>query len=176
VKNAPRLLLTAGIVLGSVGLDQWSKHLARVHLRGVGTVRLAGDLLVLRYAENQGAFLSLGAGWHPVMRAAVFGALSLLIVAGAAVYLLRDRGLGPTRTGAMALVVGGGAGNLIDRLARGGSVTDFMNLGIGRLRTGIFNLADRFLLAVMGVFVLTAEKRLTGRPTRGAGADQTPGT
>jgi signal peptidase II len=45
----------------------------------------------------------------------------------------------------MALVIGGG--NLLDRLARNGRVTDFINLGIDGIRTGIFNFADVFLLA-----------------------------
>lgn len=173
--SAGRLLLAAGIVTAAVGLDQYGKHLARVLLRGAGTLPVVGDLLVLRYAENQGAFLSLGAGWHPLLRAVVFGFFSLAIVAGAAVYLVRDHGMGLAKTAALGLVVGGGAGNLIDRLTRGGAVTDFLNLGIGRVRTGIFNLADLFLLAGVALFLLA------GKTARGAGssrdrkADQAPG-
>jgi signal peptidase II len=40
-----------------------------------------------------------------------------------------------------ALMWGGGASNLIDRAARG-HVVDFLNIGVGSLRTGIFNVAD----------------------------------
>ena len=40
------------------------------------------------------------------------------------------------------LVMGGGFGNLIDRIYNQGRVVDFMNLGIGSLRTGVFNVAD----------------------------------
>jgi len=170
--QARRLLLAAVTALAAVGLDQCSKHLAREHLSGAGTIRVVGDLLVLRYAENQGAFLSLGAGWHPLVRAAVFGLLSLVIVAGAAAYLVRDRAMGLLRTAALALVVGGGAGNLIDRLTRGGAVTDFLNLGIARVRTGIFNLADLFLLAGVAIFALAgATKGGVGE----SGAAQAPG-
>src|SRR5947199_5008520 len=43
---------------------------------------------------------------------------------------------------AFSLVVGGGLSNLLDRVAYGGYVVDFINLGIGSLRTGIFNAAD----------------------------------
>jgi signal peptidase II len=154
-----RLILAAAIVIATVGCDQGSKHLARTFLADAGTVRVVGNLLLLRYAENQGAFLSLGAGWHPVLRAAVFAALSLVIVAGAAVYLFRDRRMSLRRTAALSLVVGGGIGNLIDRLIRGGHVTDFLNLGIGRVRTGIFNLADVFLMAGVAVFVLASGTR-----------------
>jgi len=43
---------------------------------------------------------------------------------------------------ALSLVVGGGIGNLIDRIFNQCCVVDFMNLGIGSLQTGIFNVAD----------------------------------
>ena len=42
----------------------------------------------------------------------------------------------------VALLLAGGVGNLIDRVSQNGMVTDFMNIGIGSLRTGIFNVAD----------------------------------
>jgi signal peptidase II len=154
-----RLLLAAVIVIAAVGCDQYSKHLARIMLKGAGTVRLIGSVLLLRHAENQGAFLSLGAGWHPLFRVLVFVALSLAIVTAGAVYLFRNRRLSLMQTVALSLVVGGGAGNLIDRLARGGQVTDFLNLGIGRLRTGIFNLADLFLMAGVAMFVLARKTK-----------------
>lgn len=166
-----RLILAAAIAAATVGLDQYSKHLARILLEGAPALRLAGGVLVLRFAENQGAFLSLGAGWPPWLRAAVFGLFSLLIVAGAAAYLVGNRGLGLTRSAALALVVGGGAGNLIDRLTRGGAVTDFLNLGVGRLRTGIFNLADLFLLSGVAVLLLARDRKGGRRlpPADGAG-------
>lgn len=43
---------------------------------------------------------------------------------------------------ALALVLSGGSSNLIDRFANDGYVVDFINLGIGQIRTGIFNVAD----------------------------------
>jgi signal peptidase II len=135
------------VVLAAVAADQSTKHLARAALRGAGTVQVVGDFFILRYAENNGAFLSLGSSWPPLWRAAVFGIFSLCVVVAAAVYGIRQTGLSRFQTAALALVIGGGAGNLIDRLARGGLVTDFMNVGIGTLRTGIFNLADLFLMA-----------------------------
>jgi signal peptidase II len=42
---------------------------------------------------------------------------------------------------AFAFVIGGGIGNLIDRIAYG-SVTDFFQIRLGVLKTGIFNMAD----------------------------------
>jgi len=54
---------------------------------------------------------------------------------------------------AVALFVTGGASNWIDRVVRG-SVIDFLNVGIGRLRTGVFNIADVAIMAGAGVFLL----------------------
>ena len=51
-----------------------------------------------------------------------------------------------------ALRKAGGLGNLIDRLRFDGVVTDFLNVGVGSLRTGIFNVADAILM--LGMFVL----------------------
>jgi signal peptidase II len=45
-----------------------------------------------------------------------------------------------------ALVLSGGIGNLIDRIGNEGRVIDFMNLGIGSWRTGVFNVADIVIL------------------------------
>ena len=42
----------------------------------------------------------------------------------------------------LVLILAGGIGNLIDRVSHQGLVTDFINLGIGPIRTGVFNVAD----------------------------------
>jgi signal peptidase II len=47
---------------------------------------------------------------------------------------------------AVSLFIAGGVGNLIDRIMHNGSVVDFLNVGIGPLRTGIFNFADVFVM------------------------------
>jgi len=55
----------------------------------------------------------------------------------------------------LMLIVGGGLGNLIDRLFFGGKVTDFVSMGIGPLRTGIFNVADvAIMFGSLGMFLL----------------------
>lgn len=56
---------------------------------------------------------------------------------------------------AWSLVLSGGIGNLLDRLLHDGGVIDFMNVGIGSLRTGIFNVAD--VCITIGVSLLVLE-------------------
>lgn len=53
----------------------------------------------------------------------------------------------------LVLVVSGGSSNWIDRIARC-SVVDFLNIGIGPLRTGVFNVADVAIMCGAGLFVL----------------------
>ena len=43
---------------------------------------------------------------------------------------------------ALSLFIGGGTSNLLDRLLHGGYVVDFINIRIGPVRTGIFNVVD----------------------------------
>lgn len=52
-----------------------------------------------------------------------------------------------------ALIIGGGLSNLIDRIINQGAVIDFMNIGVGSLRTGIFNVADVAIMVGMFIFV-----------------------
>ena len=53
--------------------------------------------------------------------------------------------------------MGGGLGNWLDRVMHDGAVTDFVSLGLGGLRTGIFNVAD--LAVVAGTLLLVASAR-----------------
>jgi signal peptidase II len=62
----------------------------------------------------------------------------------------------------LSLICGGGFGNLIDRLRYDGYVMDFLNIGIGPIRTGIFNVADVALMA--GIALLVFQQRRSERP------------
>ena len=154
-----RIIVIATVILSAVACDQTTKHIARVSLTDAGSIRVLGNFFILTYAENQGAFLSLGSNWPLIVKQIVFLFLSSLVVIGASIYLLKDKKMGLFHTGILSLIIGGGIGNLIDRFFRSGYVTDFMNMGIGRVRTGIFNFADIFLLTGAALFVVTQLKR-----------------
>jgi signal peptidase II len=136
-----RLPLVATIVAICVIIDQVTKALAQAYLPQK-TIHLLGDLVRLRPSENVGAFLSLGAGLPPQLRFWIFtvaGAVMLVIVT---LYALTASELDKDMVIAIAFVLGGGLGNLIDRAFRQGRVIDFLNFGIGNVRTGILNVAD----------------------------------
>ena len=69
-------------------------------------------------------------------------AVNTLVAAGLVVILVWYSNMPAVRAVACALLLGGAIGNLIDRVRFDGLVIDFMNLGVGPLRTGIFNVAD----------------------------------
>jgi signal peptidase II len=139
-------------VVATIGCDRVSKHIATAALAGEPGRSYLGDTIRLEYVENTGGFLSLGATLPPAARTAVFTigtGLILLVLAGAAV---RFHWHGWSRIGA-GLILAGGASNWVDRLVRG-SVVDFMNIGVGPLRTGIFNVADMAIMVGLVALLL----------------------
>jgi signal peptidase II len=155
-RHAYRIILVLSILVITVSTDQITKIIARAELPGRGTIEVAGTFLVITYAENLGAFLGLGSNWPPALRALVFGVVSGIVVVLAVVYLIAHRGLRLVETIAFSLIAGGGVGNMIDRITRGGAVSDFLNIGIGRLRTGVFNLADLYLMIGIFLFIVAS--------------------
>jgi len=61
--------------------------------------------------------------------------------------VIKERAGDPLRLTGSALLAGGGIGNLIDRVINDGRVADFVSLGLGPVRTGIFNVADVAVMA-----------------------------
>ena len=58
----------------------------------------------------------------------------------------------------LVLFVAGGSSNWIDRVLHG-RVVDFLNLGVGPIRTGVFNVADVAIVAGAGLVALAALRR-----------------
>jgi signal peptidase II len=150
--RAALLLATAG----TIGCDRVTKYLAAATLAGTPERTFLGDTLRLDYAENPGAFLGMGADWAPELRASLFtGAafIGLLVVTGLGRHLRHS----PTALVGLALFAAGSLSNLVDRVAYG-SVVDFLNIGVGPLRTGIFNVADVAILAGAAVVVAYGQR------------------
>lgn len=153
-----KVIVALLLVCAAIGLDQATKHAARVLLAGRPPVHVVDRVLVLRYVENEGAFLSLGADLSRPIRTVTFIAFPLVVLGCMIVFLLRKGGIGWGTLAGFSLIVGGGAGNLIDRLLRDGRVGDFIMIGLGSVRTGIFNFADLFVLAGCAVLLFSPAK------------------
>lgn len=148
--------LCIGLVVLTIGLDQATKRIAAALLKGEPGHSWLGDTLRIQYAENPGAFLSLGANLPPWARTAVFSFGSALLLGFCLYTALRNQWPRVAQIG-LCLIFGGGVSNLIDRLARGW-VIDFLNVGIGSLRTGIFNVADMALMLGVAIVLLTGHR------------------
>lgn len=150
-----RAKIVLGISLPLLAADQLTKIWAIENLRATPPRSFLGDLFRLQYAENPGAFLSLGSALSHDSRFWILTVAVGLFLLGSMGYLLISRTLHRFSVIGLALVVSGGLSNLIDRAFRpGGRVIDFMNMGIQGLRTGIFNIADMAIVAGIGLLVL----------------------
>ncbi len=137
-----QLVVVAMTLLSCVGCDQATKAVAKEYLPRNEVMSFARDTFRLQYAENKGAFLSIGASLPENVRGLLFTVGIGAIVFGILGYLLFVPALPHATTVTLSLIAGGGFSNLIDRIAYGGYVIDFLNIGLGGLRTGIFNIAD----------------------------------
>ena len=140
------------IAAAAVIIDQLSKYLVRTAaaeriLYSVTDAHILWRLpgvIALRRAENTGMAFSMFTG-----NALVLAIISLVLVLGLSLWLILrpDEQSRLLRTGRW-MVVGGGIGNLIDRIALG-SVTDFIEVLF--VNFAVFNLADVFIC--IGVFI-----------------------
>jgi signal peptidase II len=154
MKTFRRAALLCLLLAVTAGCDRVTKHYAMMNLAGLPRQSYLGDTIRLDYHENAGGFLSAGATWRPETRAVVFQLANGAFLLGTLLLAIRHHWSRLAAAG-LILFVAGGLSNLIDRLAMG-SVIDFMTVGIGSFRTGIFNVAD--VAIVTGVTLLASER------------------
>ena len=139
MESAAERRLFWGTAAAIVVADAVTKLLAESLLARRLPLAVIGDWVQLRLVYNQGAAFGLDVGAYSRW---VFFALAViaLIVLGSMVRSTRagDR----FRLLALALVCGGAAGNLIDRIRSAQGVVDFVDIGVGGWRWPTFNVAD----------------------------------
>lgn len=157
-----RVMLLLATVVVLLAIDQASKLYAMQHWRPTALEPLSflGGVFRIQYAENPGAFLSLFGGMDPQFRFWLFQVLNGGLLLGVAGFLLSGRWPPDLwQWSALAFILAGGIGNLIDRIRFDNHVIDFLILSTGPLavpffgevRTGIFNVAD---IAITGGFLM----------------------
>ena len=139
----PRILLFCVLSLSLISWDRASKDLAKEYLRGRPIRTFLHDSVRLEYVENTGAAMSLGDNLDPHISFWLLGILPLTILMILFGYVVvHARHIRRSRLVALSLIFAGGMGNIVDRLFFDRHVTDFMNVGLLSLRSGIFNFAD----------------------------------
>ena len=151
MKFTKRLILILIVLISCVGCDQATKSIAVSHLPAMKTFSYLSDTLRLQLSYNQGAFLRMGHALPDFLRRSIFTVGTCFILLGALIFVLSSKSGTFPAILAISLSIAGGVGNLIDRILHDGTVVDFLNVGIGLIRTGIFNIAD---LAIVGGAVL----------------------
>jgi signal peptidase II len=144
----------------AVSLDQVTKYIVVQSLAPYEPQAVMGDVIRLTYIHNRGAAFGLDLGGpviHTVIATAALGLLGWMLVTlpvGARL-----------QRAALAMVLGGAIGNIIDRI-RIHQVIDFVDIGFGDLRWPVFNVADSFV--TVGVLLLA----ITYSRVSGSDADE----
>lgn len=149
-----------GIVMlaALIGLDQYTKELAIVRLKGQEPFQIIKGVFCLQYLENRGAAFGL------LQNQFILFIISFILITAIISYFYHvlpfTKRVLPLRICGL-LVIAGGAGNMIDRIFRG-YVVDFFYFEL--IDFPIFNVADIYvtaavlLLAVLILFVYNEEE------------------
>jgi signal peptidase II len=156
---ARRLLLIFCVLACCAGCDRVSKTYAESRLSRTQALSFLAGSVRLQLAYNEGAFLSLGASLSRPWRQAIFRGGVACMLLGLLAYGVLFAPARPWPVCAASLVFAGGASNLADRFLYDGYVLDFIHVGIGSLRTGIFNVADVAIMAGI-LMLLIGERRV----------------
>jgi signal peptidase II len=143
MKTWGKILLFCVVCATFIGCDRVTKQLAKDHLMNNPPKSYFHDTFILEYAENTGAALSFGDNLPQATSFWLLAILPLLVMVALFIYVVKQiNNFTWLKLFGLTLILAGGLGNIIDRIIYDRHVTDFMNLGIGDLRTGIFNVAD----------------------------------
>ncbi len=169
-------LMPAILSVAVVLLDQLSKFII---VRTVTYSRppevafsLFGDFFQIIHARNTGAAFSLGRGLPDNLRGIFFILLPLIVLGWIVVYYWRTQELSKVQRWCIAAVVGGGVGNLIDRVFRSSGVVDFIDVRVfglfGLERWPTFNIADASVVVagILFLFFILLEDRRNSKKTK----------
>jgi len=146
------------------------------------TVPVIGNFVAFIHTQNVGVAFSIGQNWPPVARRILFIVIPLIVVIFAGYYMIKGRDFTNLQRWALAGIIGGGLGNLVDRIFRVGGVVDFILVNmygfLGQRYFPIFNVADSsvtvcgILLVISMLFVRPDSQEL---PDTGSGSNSESG-
>lgn len=152
-KSLLRALVVISILILNVSCDQISKAMVRNRIDENEQISVVNPYFTLMRVENEGAFLSLGDSLPKMARFILLALFPLAVLGFGIGYLFLKRNISKSVLLGFAFVIGGGMGNLYDRLVYG-SVTDFMHMDFVIFKTGIFNMADVSIMTGIAIVLL----------------------
>lgn len=156
------------ISLAVLGLDQWTKWLVELHLPEHASHPVLPGIFHLSHVRNTGvAFGMLAAHGASggMIWLVLLGAVALTVIG---VFFWRTPASDRLLLVALALVLGGAVGNLLDRLASG-AVTDFLLVYLGSYHWPDFNVADSAISLGLVLLVLDSFRSTPDRAAAGSG-------
>lgn len=140
------MVLLFAIVIGAVCADQLTKWLAVIFLEGEADVVLWRDVLHFSFVRNEGAAFGMlqNQRW-------LFMIVSTVAIVGLLVYLIRYKPKSLWVRVSIAMIIGGGIGNMIDRIFLG-YVIDFIYFKL--IDFPVFNVADSFVTVGCGILIV----------------------
>lgn len=157
MKIKKKLMLVITISFLCFGCDQGTKTLASNYLPRLEMDSYLNDFLRVGYTENMGAFLGIGSSLPSDYHFVAFFVVVSLILLALLLYIFYSGSLTSKSVVALSLLLSGGVSNLFDRFVNDGAVIDFLNIGVGTLRTGIFNLADIAIVTGAALLVVNSK-------------------
>ena len=159
-KNLKEKLLPFILTIIVIVLDQITKALVVSFIPPykIGA-QFLGDFLRLIHVYNPGVAFSIGAAWPDLLRRIAFSIMPLIFLAIVIVVYMKSNDFTKLQRWAIAGIVGGGIGNLIDRIFRPEGVVDFIDVKFyglfGMERWPTFNVADSAVV-VCGILLIVS--------------------
>ena len=164
-KNLKEKLLPFILTIIVIVLDQITKALVVSFIPPykIGA-QFLGDFLRLIHVYNPGVAFSIGASWPDLLRRIAFSIMPLIFLAIVIVVYMKSNDFTKLQRWAIAGIVGGGIGNLIDRIFRPEGVVDFIDVKFyglfGMERWPTFNVADSAVV-VCGILLIVSFMTMT---------------
>jgi signal peptidase II len=155
-----RFVVIFSILIINIGCDQISKNIVRRSIDSYQEISVIKNYVTLTKVENAGAFLSIGDSLPDSLRFLLLTLLPLVMLGFGVGFLFLKNNLPKPVILGFTFVMGGGIGNIYDRLMHG-TVTDFLHIDFGIFQTGIFNLADVSIM--LGVLMVLLDSIVNGR-------------
>ena len=146
-KELKSKLLPFTLTIVVIILDQITKLIVvnNIPPYTIGT-QFLGDFLRIIHVSNSGVAFSVGASWSLTIRKLMFSLIPLIVMGIVIAVYFRNKEWSKTQRWAIMGIVGGGFGNLIDRIFRAEGVVDFIDIKFyglfGLQRWPTFNVAD----------------------------------
>lgn len=166
IKLLPLILMALVIII-----DQVSKILINIYLplengRLFNLGNYAGNFFEIIHVRNPGVAFSIGGNWPTWVRKIMFSAVPIVVLCLVLVVYFRNKDFSKLQRWAIAGIVGGGFGNIIDRLFRPLGVVDFIDvkwfgvenskLSLFRMeRWPTFNIADSAVVICGGLLIIS---------------------